>query len=36
VERRDLIEEFLNEEITMGEWHKFIKTCPPPEMPPTT
>jgi hypothetical protein len=35
VERRDMIEEFLGEEITMGEWHKFVKTCPPPE-PPTT
>ncbi len=34
VERRDAVEVFLGEEITVGEWNKFIKTCPPPEMPP--
>lgn len=33
-ERRDFIEEFIGEEITLGEWHQFIKTCPPPEQPP--
>ena len=33
-ERRDFVEEFLGEELTVGEWNKFIKTCPPPEMPP--
>ena len=31
--RRDLVEAFLGEEITVGEWHKFIKTCPAPEPP---
>ena len=31
VERRDAVEEFLGEEITVGEWNKFIKTCPAPE-----
>ena len=34
VDRRDIVEGFLGEEITVGEWHQFIKTCPPPEMPP--
>ena len=33
VERRDLVEEFTGP-ITVGEWNKFIKTCPPPEQPP--
>ena len=30
VERRDLIEQMIGEELTVGEWNKFIKTCPPP------
>ena len=35
VERRDLVEEIFGEELTVGEWNKFIKTCPPPpEQPP--
>jgi hypothetical protein len=34
VDRRDIIEEIIGEEITVGEWNKFIKTCPPPEGPP--
>jgi hypothetical protein len=33
VVRRDLVEEFVGP-ITVGEWNKFIKTCPPPEEPP--
>jgi hypothetical protein len=33
VERRDFVEEFVGP-ITVGEWNKFIKTCPPPEEPP--
>lgn len=33
VERRDIVQEFVGP-LTMGEWHKFIKTCPPPEQPP--
>lgn len=33
VERRDLVEEFTGP-ITVGEWNKFIKTCPPPDQPP--
>jgi hypothetical protein len=33
VERRDLVEEFTGP-ITVGEWNKFIKTCPPPGEPP--
>ena len=33
VERRDIVEEFVGP-ITVGEWNKFIKTCPPPEEPP--
>jgi len=33
VERRDFVEEFTGE-ITVGEWNKFIKTCPPPNQPP--
>ena len=33
VERRDFVEEFTGP-ITVGEWNKFIKTCPPPEQPP--
>lgn len=33
VERRDAVEVFLGEEITVGEWNQFIKTCPAP-MPP--
>jgi hypothetical protein len=28
-ERRDIVEEFIGE-ITVGEWHQFIKTCPTP------
>ena len=31
VERRDAVEVFLGEDITVGEWNKFIKTCPAPE-----
>jgi hypothetical protein len=31
-ERRDAIEQFLGFEISIGEWNKFIKTCPPPPM----
>jgi hypothetical protein len=31
VERRAAVEEFLGEEITVGEWNRFIKTCPAPE-----
>lgn len=34
VQRRDIIAELIGEEITLGDWHKFIKTCPPPEGPP--
>jgi hypothetical protein len=30
VERRDAIEAMFGEELTVGEWNKFIKTCPPP------
>jgi len=30
VDRRDIIEEITGEDITVGEWNKFIKTCPPP------
>jgi hypothetical protein len=30
VDRRDIIEEMFGEELTVGEWNKFIKTCPPP------
>ena len=33
VERRDIVEEFVGP-ITVGEWNRFIKTCPPPEEPP--
>ena len=33
-ERRDIIVELFGEEFTVGEWNKFIKTCPPPMMPP--
>ena len=33
VERRDIVEEFVGP-ISVGEWNKFIKTCPPPEEPP--
>jgi hypothetical protein len=33
VVRRDIIEELFGEEISLGEWHQFIKTCPPPEPP---
>jgi hypothetical protein len=32
VERRDLIEDLTGEELTVGEWNQFIKTCPPPPM----
>jgi hypothetical protein len=32
VERRDAIEAMFGEELTVGEWNQFIKTCPlPPE-----
>ena len=32
VERRDIIETFPDVgSITVGEWNKFIKTCPPPQ-----
>jgi hypothetical protein len=35
VERRDLAEEVFGEEISMHEWHEFIKMCvPPPPTPP--
>jgi hypothetical protein len=36
VERRDIVQEFeFVGPITVGEWNKFIKTCPPPpEEPP--
>jgi hypothetical protein len=35
VERRDIIAEIIGEELTVGEWNKFIKTCPaPPDEPP--
>ena len=30
VERRDLIEQMFGEQLTVGEWNKFIATCPPP------
>ena len=31
VERRDLAEQIFNEEIpTIGDWIKFVKTCPAP------
>jgi hypothetical protein len=30
VDRRDIIEALSGEELTVGEWNKFIKTCPPP------
>lgn len=31
VERRDLAEQYFGVEIpTMGDWIKFVKTCPPP------
>jgi hypothetical protein len=33
-ERRDIVEGFINEDITVGEWHMFIKTCPAPGEPP--
>jgi len=33
VERRDIVEEFVGP-LTVGEWNKFIKTCPPPGEPP--
>jgi hypothetical protein len=32
VGRRDIVEEFVCP-VTLGEWNKFIKTCPPPEEP---
>src|SRR5688572_30466085 len=33
-ERRDIVQGFIGEDITVGEWHKFIKTCPAPGEPP--
>jgi hypothetical protein len=36
VERRDLLVEFgvIPEGTNLGEWNKFVKTCPPPMPPP--
>ncbi len=32
VERRDMVQEFLPFEITVGDWHKHVATCEaPPE-----
>jgi hypothetical protein len=33
VERRDIIAGIIGEEISMGEWHEFVKMCLPPEPP---
>ena len=30
VDLRDFIGDLTGEELTVGEWNKFIKTCPPP------
>ena len=33
IERRDLAEEMFGEEISMHEWHQFVKMCLPPFLP---